>query len=394
MKKSIWVVTSSRADYGLMKPLYTRLRNDHSIELNIIVTGSHLSDQFGMTYREIVDDGFRVIEKVPVLLDSDSSTGVCKGMGLTLISFADIFSRNHPDGIIVMGDRYEIFSAVAAAFVHRIPVIHFSGGEITVGALDDVFRHSITKMSSLHFTATKEYRERVIQLGEQPEHVHDVGELGLDKIHELEFYTKEILENELNLKFKKRNVLITIHPETIEDSDVSIQLNSLFSVLEGREDTLAIFTKSNADYGGRIINTRIDDYVRRSAGSAVSFKSLGRLRYLSLMRLCDAVVGNSSSGIVEAPSFKVGTINIGSRQLGRVHAESIIDCEYTQESIGEAFKMLFSDEFQKGLTTVNNPYEKDGGIEITTKLIKDYINSTIEFKKVFFDLPHMLSENK
>ena len=386
MNRKICVITSSRADYGLLKPFLDELRICETIELQLIVTGSHLSPEFGHTYKEIENDGFAINGKIEILLSSDAPVGISKTMGLALISFAEEFDKLKPDIVVVMGDRYEIFSAVAAAHVNLLPVAHISGGEVTEGVIDDAFRHSITKMSHLHFTATEEYRRRVIQLGENPDSVFSVGETGLDNIKDIRLLTKTELKKTLGIRFDKRNILITFHPVTLEANTCKKQFQNLLSVLEEQMDTQLIFTKTNADTDGRVLNQMIDDYVERNSKSSVSFTSLGRLRYLSLLQFVDAVVGNSSSGIVEAPSFKIGTIDVGDRQKGRVKAQSIINCKPTKASIRNAFESLFSSRFQRALEKVENPYESEGGLRKIVEKIQEYLKDNKGLKKGFFDL--------
>jgi len=389
MNKKICIISGSRADFGLIKPLLNQIKTSGNFILQFIATGSHLSPEFGLTYKEIQSDGFDITEKIEVLLNSDTTRGICKSMGLVLISFAEAYSRQKPDIIVVLGDRYEIFSAVAAAHVSRIPVAHISGGEVTEGAMDDAFRHSITKMSHLHFTATEKYRRRVIQLGENPGRVFNVGEIGLEGIKNIRLLPKNELENEFGFKFNKYIFSITFHSVTLEENTSGKQFKNLLSALEEQKDTSLIFTKTNADTDGRIINKMIDDFVLKYPEKSISFTSLGRLKYLSLLRFVDAVIGNSSSGIVEAPSFKIGTINIGDRQKGRVKAQSVIDCEPTKESIKIALDKLHSRRFQKKLELVKNPYENDKsycGSQIILEIISSFLKNEKSIKKDFFDL--------
>ncbi len=389
MNKSICIITGSRADYGLLKPLIKIMAVSDEVELFLVATGSHLSKEHGYTYSEILDDGFQVSDKVEILLSSDTTVGISKAMGLAMISFSELYTRLRPDAVVVLGDRYEIFSAVSAAHLGRIPVMHLSGGEVTQGVVDDAFRHSITKMSQLHFTATEEYRKRVIQLGENPKHVYNVGEIGLEDLDSFEYLNKMELSHELKISFDREILLVTYHPVTLEMRPSTEQLNNLFKVLEEQEDRQIIFTKSNADAEGAIINDMIDDFVSRNTENTISFDSLGRKKYLSLMKLSYAVIGNSSSGIVEAPCYQIGTINIGDRQKGRVRAKSIIDCQTETESIRAAFEKLDSNEFQQSLKNVENPYQRKvdrKGSEIIFETILSYLESEPDMKKPFFDL--------
>jgi len=366
MSNRVCVVTGSRAEYGLLSPLLEALRAEESFELQLLVTGSHLSPEFGLTYREIEADGYTIDEKVEVVLSSDTPVGICKSMGLGLISFAEAYARLTPDLILVLGDRYEIFSAVSAAHISRIPVAHLHGGEVTEGAFDDALRHSITKMSHLHFTSTDAYRQRVIQLGEAPERVFNVGAIGLDNLRRLPLLSREDLEQQLGFKFNNHNLLCTFHPVTLEHNSSEQQIQSLLNVLEQQVDTSVIFTKTNADTDGRIINQMIDDFAAKNPDRFHSHVSLGRLRYLSMMQFVDAVVGNSSSGIIEAPGFQIGTINIGNRQTGRIKSELVIDCEPTETGIASAFKTLYSSDFQKRRSQAKNPY---GAGQTTSQII-------------------------
>ncbi len=384
MRRKICIVTGSRAEYGLLRPLIQEIKDAPDLKLQLIATGMHLSAEFGLTYQQIEKDGFHIDEKIEILLDSDTAVAISKSMGLSMIGFAEAYERLAPEVIVVLGDRFELLGPVAAALVSRIPVAHIHGGEITEGALDDAIRHSITKMSHLHFTSTEQYRKRVIQLGERPERIFSVGALGLDNIKKLRLLSKKQLEQELNFKFNGNNLLVTFHPVTLEDASEQ-QFQQLLDVLDELGDTNIIFTKANADAGGRIINKMIDDYVLNNPERTTAFVSMGQLRYLSTMQFVDAVVGNSSSGIIEAPSFKIGTINIGDRQKGRIKAESVIDCKPAKQHIRNAIKKLYSKGFNEGLKRVVNPY---GGGDAAGKIkntLRDYDISNI-MKKGFYDV--------
>ncbi len=386
MNKKLCVVTSSRADYGLIRPLLEKIDSDDKVSLDLIVTGSHLSPEFGMTVNEIINDGFNITEEIETLLSSDTIEGVCKSMGLGLISYSEAIKKINPDMVIVLGDRYEILAMVIAAHVCRIPVAHISGGEVTEGAIDDSFRHSITKMSQLHFTATEVYRKRVIQLGENPNNVFNVGEIGLENIRNFKLLSKSELEKNLNFKFGELNLLITYHPVTLENNTSRSQINDLLAELDNLRNTFLIFTKSNADANGKIINNIIEQYVLTHPGKSVSFESLGRLRYLSIMKNVDGVVGNSSSGIVEAPSLKIGTLNIGDRQKGRVRAKSVIDCNPNKPSIRLGLKELVSLGFKNKLKDIGNPYEKANGTDTIFKTILKFLKNNSGMKKIFYDI--------
>jgi len=385
--KKICVVTGTRAEYGLLYWLMQEIRDDKELELQIIVTGMHLSPEFGLTYQE-VEKEFKIDKKIEMLLSSDTAIGISKSMGLAQISFAEAYDELKPDMLIVLGDRYEIFSAVSSAMIAKIPISHLHGGETTEGAFDEAIRHSITKMSYFHFTATNEYRNRVIQLGESPDRVFNVGGLGIDNIKNLKLLSKEKFEESISFKLNKKNILVTFHPVTLEKSSAKQQFQELLNVITELEDTTIIFTKANSDTDGRIINQMIDSYVAQYSTHSVAFISLGQLRYLSALQYMDAVVGNSSSGIIEAPSFKIGTINIGDRQKGRLQSKSIITCEPQKDKIREAFSKLYSYAFQKSLLGIKNLYGDGGASKKIVNEIKLY--QLKDLKKRFFDLEFRL----
>lgn len=385
MKRKLCIVTGSRAEYGLLKPLMEEIKGDKALSLQVIATGMHLSPEFGLTYREIEKDKFRIDEKIEILLSSDSQVGTSKSMGLAMAGFAEAYGRLSPDIAVVLGDRFEIFCATAAALVCGVPVAHIHGGEITEGAIDDAFRHSITKMSHLHFAAVEEYRRRIIQLGESPDRVFNVGALGLDNIKKTGLLSRNELENKFGFKLDRHNLLVTFHPVTLEKNSSGKQLESLLEVLGELKDTTIIFTKANADTGGRMINKMIYGYASENPDKAVVLTSMGQQGYLSAMRLVDAVVGNSSSGIIEAPSFRIGTINIGDRQKGRVRAKSVIDCAPTAKSIRGALRKLYSREFQESLKAVINPYGNAGAAKRIRKILREHNIDGI-LKKSFFDI--------
>lgn len=384
MTRKICVITGTRADYGLLRWVMQGIKDDADLDLQIITTGMHLSPEFGLTYKSIEADGFFINRKVEMLTSSDTSVGIAKSMGLGMIGFSDALNDLNPDLIVVLGDRFEIFSAVATALVARIPVAHLHGGEITEGAFDDALRHSITKMAHLHFVATDEYRHRAVQLGEQPENVFIVGGLGIDNINFLHLLEREELEVELGFKFGKKNLLITFHPVTLEKDQAVLQMQELLLALAKLEDTQLIFTMPNADTDGRALITMVDDFASQYS-NAHTFTSLGQLRYLSCIAQVDGVVGNSSSGLLEVPSFKKGTINIGDRQKGRLQAASIINCEPTKKSISDGINKLFSLSFQRALSQVRNPYGDGGASNKILKIIK-IVKLCGLVKKHFYDV--------
>jgi GDP/UDP-N,N'-diacetylbacillosamine 2-epimerase (hydrolysing) len=359
------------------------IKDEPSLTLQIIATGMHLSAQFGNTYKEIEGDGFTIDRKVQMLTGSDTAIGIAKSMGNGMIGFADALNELKPDLIVVLGDRFEIFSAVSAALVARIPVAHIHGGELTEGNFDDALRHSITKMSHLHFVAAEEYQNRVIQLGESPDRVFNVGGLGVDNIARTKLISKNELERELQFKFQEQNLLVAFHPVTLEPDSGVEQLRELLDALDSFPDIGLIFTKPNADTGGQLMSGLIEKYAN-SRANAVSYASLGAVRYLSTFACIDGVIGNSSSGLLEAPSFMVGTVNIGNRQQGRVQAESVISCEATRVEIEFSIKKVLSKEFRKGIDQAISPFGSGGASEKTVQIIKLKVHENL-VSKVFYD---------
>lgn len=385
MTRKICVITGTRAEYGLLRWVMQGIKDDPGLTLQLIATGMHLSPEFGLTYREIEQDGFRIDRKVEMLTSSDTPVGIAKSMGLGMIGFADALNELKPDLIVVLGDRFEIFAAVSAALVACIPVAHLHGGETTEGAFDEALRHSITKMSHLHFVAAEKYRQRVIQLGEQPERVFLVGGLGIDNIKRLELLDRAELEASLNFKLGKKNLLVTFHPATLETATAVEQMTELLAALAELKDTQLIFTMPNADTGGRTLTGMVEQFVAQHA-NARAYTSLGQLRYLSCIAHVDGVVGNSSSGLAEVPSFNKGTINIGDRQRGRLQAASVLNCEPSRRNIAAALKELYSSGFQANLSQVRNPYGEGGASDKVVASIKHYAIDGLA-KKVFYDLP-------
>lgn len=385
MAKSICIFTGSRAEYGLLRPLMAVISQDSDLQLKTLVSGMHLSPEYGSTYQNILEDGFAIDEQVEMLISSDSAVGVCKSAGLGLIGLGEALSRMQPDWLVVLGDRYETFAAAAAAMMLKIPLAHIHGGEVTEGAIDEAFRHSISKMSQLHFVSTESYRRRVIQMGERPETVFNFGAIGIDGIKNIELQSKAEIEDGLGISLSPQSVLVTFHPETLARSSTSEQFDSLLNALKKFPSLKIIFTKANTDKDGRLINKMVEDYVREHAHTAKVFSSLGQARYLSVMSHVNAVVGNSSSGIIEAPSLGIPTVNIGDRQKGRIRAESVIDCAAETETISLALEKALSNSFKKLAATVDNPYEGKN----TALRIKEIIKQadTGSTRKSFFDLP-------
>lgn len=384
--KKICIVTGTRAEYGLLRPLMKRINEDSELELQIIATGMHLSPEFGLTYKEIEENGYEIDEKVEILLSSDTAVGISKSMGLALIGFADAFERLKPDMVVLLGDRYEIFAAASTASIARIPIAHIHGGETTEGALDEALRHSITKMSYLHFTSTEEYKKRVIQLGESPDRVFNVGAIGIESIKELNLMGKEELEGSIGFDFGEKTALVTYHPVTLENCTSNEQFHELLNALNRFSSLKIIFTKANSDTDGRIINSMIDDYVKCNKNKSIAFVSMGQQRYLSAMKYVDLVIGNSSSGIIEAPSFKVPTINIGDRQRGRIQGENVINCEPVENEIYKAIELGLSDSFKEKLRNSKSPYGEGKVTEKVLHIIKIFLRQEINLKKSFYDL--------
>ena len=372
--RKIGVVTGTRADYGLLYWLLKEIQDDSDLQLQLFVTGMHLSPEFGLTYKVIEQDGFHIDAKVEMLLSSDTPVGIAKSIGLGVIGFAEALDKLKPDILVVLGDRYEILAAAQAAMVAKIPIAHIAGGDTTEGAIDEAIRHSITKMSHLHFVTNKHSSKRVLQLGENPQNVFCVGSPGIDYIKALKLLTREELAQSLEFNFRHKNLLITFHPVTLEDQSSQEQFAELLRALDSFGDGIGlIFTKPNADTDGRIIIRLIDEFVDCRPNTK-AFTSLGQLRYLSTIAQVDAVVGNSSSGLYEAPSFNKPTVNIGDRQKGRLQAESVIQCANNSDEIHDAIQQALK---LNGIN-VQNPYG-DGG---SSKRIVDILKSISDYKSI------------
>lgn len=365
MKRKIAVVTGSRAEYGLLYWLMKEIQHDADLQLQVVVTGMHLAPEFGWTYRVIEADGFTIDAKVDMLLASDTPVAVTKSLGLATIGFADVFDRLKPDIVVVLGDRYEILAAAQAAMVARVPLAHIHGGEATEGLIDEAIRHSVTKMAHLHFVAAEPYRRRVIQLGEHPSRVFNFGAPGVEHIRRASFLSRTELEEFLGIALRKPVFLVTYHPVTLSADSPAVAMTELLAALDAFPTASIIFTKTNSDPNGRIINDLIDDYVGRHPARAVAYDSLGQLRYLSLMKEADVIIGNSSSGLIEAPALRKPTVNIGPRQQGRLRAGSVVDCAETREAITQSIHKALSDEFQSQVCLVESPY---GSGEVSKKI--------------------------
>ena len=383
--RKICFVTGSRAEYGLLSGLMKSVKNDSKLQLQIVATNMHLSPEFGFTYREIEKEGFTIDKKVEMLLSSDTAVGTAKSVGLGMISFADVFEDINPDLIVILGDRYEMIAVASAALFHKIPIAHLHGGEITEGAYDDCIRHAISKMSHLHFTSTEAYRNRVIQLGEQPERVFNVGAIGVENIKHVPVMSKHELEASLDFKMSDKCIIVTYHPVTLEDNSAEQQSKALLSALDSLEDYKIIFTYPNSDTNGRVIIEKINEYATTHPEKVKAWPSLGLKRYLSALHYATAAVGNSSSGIIEVPSFGIPTLNIGDRQKGRIAAESVFNCEATESAIKEGLYIILSDNFIAKAKQTRNPYERENTTENILNVIKTYpLDNIIE--KHFYDI--------
>ncbi len=384
-KKFFCIITGSRAEYGLLYPLIKKIDKDKSLSLQLIVTGSHLSKDHGFTVKEINNDNIKITTKVNLKISGDKKANISNYISIAIKKLSKKYEKLKPNLIIILGDRYEIFAAATAAMIAQIPIAHIHGGERTSGLIDEAIRHSITKMSHIHFAATKIYKKRILQLGENPKNVYHVGAPGVENIKNIKYFSKKKLEKDLEIKFGIKNLLITFHPVTLEKDFGLKQFKNLLSALSKlNNDYKFFFTFSNADMGGRKINNEIIKFVKNNMSSAKAFKSLGRYRYLSLLRYVDAVVGNSSSGLIEVPSFKIGTINIGNRQGGRVYGKTVLNTSPTKKNILLTIKKLYTNNFKKKLSKSINPYDFGKTSNRIIKILKKKdLNNLIN--KDFFD---------
>ena len=380
--RKVCVVTGTRAEYGLLSRLMWLIRADHDLTLQIIATNMHLSPEFGLTYKEIEADGFTIDEKVPMPKLADTSNGIVKSMAVELSGIADAYEELRPDLIVILGDRYEMLVAATAALVYKIPIAHIHGGEITEGAFDDAIRHAITKMSHLHFTSTEEYRKRVIQLGEQPDKVFHVGSLGVENIKKTSLMSKDDIEKSLGFNLKPQTVLATYHSVTLSDQ---IAIDELLTVLSEEKNIRILFTMPNSDTGGAYISEKINEFVAKNKERAIAFTSLGVKRYLSAMPHVAAVIGNSSSGIIEAPSFRIPTLNIGNRQKGRVICDSVVSCNNDSASIKKGLNKVLSRQMADIARNIQNPYEKENTAQSICDIIKNHPLGNL-IKKSFYNL--------
>ncbi len=383
--KKICVISGSRAEYGLLRPLMKAIQGSSKLKLQLIVTGMHLSPEFGLTYKKIEKNNFHIDKKIEMVVSADTPSAIAKSTGLGIIGFADAISELQPDMLLLLGDRYEILAASLSGMVARIPIAHIHGGETTQGAFDESIRHAITKMSWWHFVATEQYAKRVVQLGEDPSRVFNVGGLGVDLIKQLKLLSKRQLSDQTNINFRKKNIVVTFHPVTLENYTSGKHFQALLDALLDFPDINVIFTKPNADTDGRVIIEMIDNFTSVHSERSISFTSMGNLRYLSTLQFVDGVIGNSSSGLIEAPFFKIGTVNIGDRQKGRMMAKSIINCKPSYEEIKKSIIKLYSNEFSKSIKDVENPYGQGGA----TKKILNVLEGgkfPKSIKKHFFDI--------
>ncbi len=369
MSRKICVVSATRAEWYLLRTLCFEISKDKDLELELIVTGAHLSPEFGLTYKELEKD-FKIAKKIPILLANDDKTSICKSMALAFISFSEAFNELKPDIVVVLGDRYEILALASVCLIMQLPLAHLCGGELSLGAIDDSIRHSITKMAHLHFVANETYKKRVLQLGEEESRVFNVGSLSGELIKDMKMLSPEELEKELGLKFYKDLYLITYHPQTLNLKNTKQEVELLLENLDKLQDASLIFTKANADENGILINTLLKDYCEKYPHKAKLFDNLGSQKYLSLMKIAKALVGNSSSGICESPFFKTPCINIGQRQKGRIRSANIIDTD--MKDLGQAFEFLQSEKFRQGLKNFKNPFASSKN---PSKLIKNCLKN-------------------
>lgn len=385
--RKICVVTGTRAEYGLLCRLMRLIQESPDTQLQVIATNMHLSPKYGNTYQEIDKDGFTIDCKIPIIDENaeDNAVTTVKSMATALSGFAEAYNTLKPDMVVVLGDRYEILAAATAALIERIPIAHLHGGEVTEGAYDDAIRHSITKMSHLHFTSTEEYKKRVIQLGEEPDRVFYVGAPGVENIKKFPLMSKEEVEKSVNFKLDENTILVTYHPVTLGEHTAEKDIKEFIGALEERKDLRVFFTMPNSDTGSQAIVDAINKFVANNADRAIAYKSLGIKRYLSVMKYAGAVVGNSSSGLLEVPSFGIPTLNIGDRQKGRMAADSVYNCETDKDSILKGLDVIMSPAFKMKAAETHNPYEKDNTSEEIFKVISTYPLEELK-QKHFYDL--------
>lgn len=386
IKKNICIVTGTRAEYGLFFPIMKKIQSSDILDLQIVATTMHLSEEFGSTYRQIEADGFFIDEKIENLLSSDSKSSVAKSTGLAIILLSDVFSRLDPDVVLILGDRFETHAAATTAMLMNIPIAHIHGGEITLGAVDEKIRHSITKMSTIHFTSTDQYRRRVIQMGEPLDAVFSVGAPGIDNIVNMNLLSKKVLEDELGWKINGPTALFTYHSETLSAGNNKEEIIRILAAMY-ETDLNILFTYANSDDGGRVINDEIERFAARNKEKYLVVKSLGQLKYLSAMKQLDLVVGNTSSGIIEAASFKKPVVNIGSRQDGRLRNKNVLDCSV--DRLKETIELSLSNDFIRSIKSINNLY---GDGRSSARIVKKLENQSLSIVKRFLDLKCQIQE--
>ena len=387
MKKKICVLTGARSEYGLLKPLLAKLDASKYFELELAVTGSHLSKQHGFTVEEIKNDGFKISHEIKILSQEDSRHTINKAISKAITGFSEIFLASRPDLLIILGDRFEAFGGAISAMIHNIPIAHIHGGEVTEGVIDEAIRHSITKMSFLHFVPTEKYKNRVIQLGEDPDRVFNVGGMALDPIYNIQYLDKDLLEDDLNFRFKRPSFLVTYHPLTIDNEKGIFEINELLQSLDKFEASL-LFTMPNADPGNEDIRKKIKKFVKNRK-NAILVESLGQQKFLSSLKFVDGVIGNSSSGLLEVPHYNIGTINIGNRQRGREKASSVIDVEGNETEIINAIQLIQSKEFKDSIRNQKNPYGKPGASKKIVEILEGFFKQNkeeVSLAKRFIDL--------
>jgi len=387
MKGKVCVISGSRAEYGILKLIMRKIKAEDQLELQVLITGSHLSRRFGLTVESVQSDGFEIHKKCEIPLEEDSEEGVLRSLAASLPTIGAALKELSPELVIIVGDRYEIFGAAVAATLLHIPIAHIHGGEITLGAIDDVFRHSITKMASIHFTATAKYRDRVIQMGENPDNVFLVGAPGLEYIQTCDFMPRALVEEKLGLKLSDDSFVVAFHPETRYPGKTVRDLDAMLQAFDRFPDLHLVFTGSNADQDGRLFNRKIASYVDANSHRAVFHASLGQNLFLSTLRLTKGLIGNSSSGIIEAPSLAVGTLNVGARQEGRIRARTVIDSDASADSIAVGIERLLSEDFRDRLKNVLNPYFQENCSEKVISALKSFSVDGSQHK-LFYDVAY------
>lgn len=382
--RKICFVTGTRAEYGLLSRLMRLVKEDNNLRLQVIATNMHLMPEYGETYKEIEKDGFTIDKKVYMHKPSDDAHGIILSMAEEMQGMNDALSELKPDILVLLGDRYEILVAAQVALIHRVPIAHIHGGEVTEGAFDDAIRHSVTKMSSLHFTSCEEYRHRVIQMGEQPSRVFDVGSLGVENIKAVPLMTKDELEASLDFKIDTQTILVTYHPVTLGGNPAK-DIREFLDALDQFKELKVIFTMPNSDTGRDAIALAVENYVKNHSNRAKAYTSLGLKRYLSTLQFVKAAVGNSSSGIIEVPSFGIPTLNIGDRQKGRLASKSVVNCGTSKNEVIAGLKLCLSEEMQKAAKTYENPYAKPDTANLIYQELKNVELAGLNLK-TFYDL--------